>query len=263
MSRYSARNEKEKTKSAEIGNRLLELRKNYGKSVGKSISQGDFGAVLGIGGDTQASRDTLIGRLERGECDIKPSELQRYSEVCGVSIDYIVNGGEYKHEVPPTEYTIRDFCNAIVLLDKCGLLHILNLDDKFMISFEEREFVDTMDDLYFDRLDGEFACWETDGVFDNSADLPPFCDLRKFINSYGAIKRIMQVKDIPDRKSIADLALAKSIENVTPFPINTLLEIAEDNLKKDTGGPFFPRFTNMNLPEENSFMNLPEDFPFS
>lgn len=205
MSRYSARNEKEKTKSAEIGNRLLELRKNYGKSVGKSISQGDFGAVLGIGGDTQASRDTLIGRLERGECDIKPSELQRYSEVCGVSIDYIVNGSEHKE--PPAEFSFVDLCRLIKKLDECRLIDLISEPDSRGIVFRN---IPKPEPIYIPEHDRYINPIETDLDKQRRWLANWLCE---FIVNYTAGKRLKDNAELNRRDWLSKKAIEGAIDD--------------------------------------------------
>lgn len=192
MSKPSARNENEKVKSAEIGKRLYELRLKYGEKVNKpNIRQGDFGAALGIGGDTQASRDTLVGRLERGECDIKPSELQKYSQLCGVSIDYIVNGSE--HVDKPAAITIADVCREIIRMDKCGMIDIITHGDRYGILF--RDIWDEINDTDY----GKMTFTDANGTTVDIPQEPPMEDIeaatysdsiQQFIEEYCTVKDI-------------------------------------------------------------------------
>lgn len=205
MSKHSARNENEKTKSVEIGKRLYELRLKYGEKVNKpNIRQGDFGAALGIGGDTQGSRDTLVGRLERGECDIKPSELQKYSQLCGVSIDYIVNGSEY--EEPTQEITFLDLCKLIIKLDKCGLI-LLDSNDSLVFFQQYEPDYETRYD-YMDR------------------PIPPDPDLladidrriiskavKSFLRSYRAAQELLKSTNLSQKEWLVEKAVEGAVND--------------------------------------------------
>lgn len=194
MSKHSERNENEKTKSREIGKRLQDLRLMYGEKVNRpNIRQGDFGAILGIGGDSQGSRDTLIGRLERGVCDIKPSELQKYSQVCGVSVDYIVNGSEY--EKPTPEITFVDLCREIINLDKCGLIEFVKRQGQHGILIRDitpPDLPNPQKDPNVSETDIEIAQTDREQAF-------IAYHLDKFIESYCAVQEIKNDLRIPKR----------------------------------------------------------------
>lgn len=208
MSKHSARNENEKTKSAEIGRRLQDLRLEYGKKVNKpNIRQGDFGELLGIGGDTQGSRDTLVGRLERGECDIKPSELQKYSQLCGVSIDYIVNGGEYTREETLPEFTFNDLCKLIVDLDNCGLIDIVSSGAqgfKFRDIEPPQPIYIAEQDRYLDPLPESDTQEKVRYIADS---------LRKFIIGYNAAKQLVNDRRLARNEWLAEKGIEGALKD--------------------------------------------------
>lgn len=205
MSKDSPRNKNEKTKSKEIGKRLQDLRLEYSKKVKKpKIRQGEFGKLLGIGGDSQGSRDTLVGRLERGECDIKPSELQKYSRLCGVSIDYIVNGSEY--EQPTQEFTFLDLCKLIIKLDKCGLILLKNDDSLEFFQQHEPDYEERYD--YYGRPvppDPELLA-DVDRRIISKA-------MKTFLRSYRAAQELLDNKNLSQKEWLVEKAIEGAVND--------------------------------------------------
>lgn len=134
----------------DVGNRLLQLREEYSRQHGETFSQERFGVeVLKIGDLYEShSKDpdgetvpmtglaikNLLQKLESGSRDVPPTILQRYSQACGVSIDSIVNGEEFKPA--PTNITLKDLCRQIELLDRCGMIKTeIDIDGKTRIEF--------------------------------------------------------------------------------------------------------------------------------
>lgn len=230
MSKYSVRNEKEKTKSEEIGQRLRDLRLKYGKKINQpTLRQGAFAAILGIGGDSQGSRDSLVGRLERGECDIKPSELKKYSQLCGVSIDYIVNGGEYEHADIPTAITLSDLCNEIMRLDKCGMIDFVTHGNRQGILFR---------DLFDEMRTKDYGVMTFMGADGNPVSIPKepttadndaacYSDtIQQFIANYCAVKDMLaQVGYTKYGRQAADLAEKGALNDLTPFDSYNTVDI--------------------------------------
>lgn len=247
MGKRSLRNDLKTNHSAEIGERLKQLRIEYGKSRNETINQEEFGKILGLDVSDGASMQGLVGKLERGDTLISPAELEKYAQTCDVTIDYVVSGK--KGEERDADITLKDFCDALVKLDKCGLLHLLNRQNELLVSFGRRDFI--FENHYAD-IDGETAHWNTDGEFDDS-DLSPFTDLATFIKTYASIKPL--IRETPD---IAELALSGALNHVFPISIDSMLKIAQDSLKE-------AEEKKQKEAEENAFMNIPmdESLPFN
>lgn len=188
MAKKSIRNDPDTNNMREIGERLRLLRENYGKEHGgKVISIEKFGKdVLKIGdlsesGMTDSAINNLVGDLERGTQVVSPAILRKYSQVCHVSIDYIINGTDYTPEPTHARITLKDLCEQIVILDRCNLIDVKHEEDLHSIVFNRMGF----DNAWYDE-EYEYICGaptaEEETVLNCSAAL------RKFIRKYASIK---------------------------------------------------------------------------
>lgn len=122
-----------------IGERLASLRKEYGRTHDREgINQEEFAEVLGLYCTSQNQTQKAMSNIEKGKVVYRLPLLQRYSQVCNVSIDYIVNGSEFeKREDERDEYTALDVCRNIIALDRSGLIDDIypTDDDVSVISF--------------------------------------------------------------------------------------------------------------------------------
>lgn len=205
-------NKSENEKYSEIiGERLKALRKKYGSEHGDpDMNMHDFGRAIGFEcpTDDDAAMDAFIGKLERGDLIIMPTELQRYSAACGVSIDYIINGSD--HVEPTKEFTFVDLCREIVNLDKCGLLDFVVEGNRHGITFTE------IDD---DEIYGDYAAggpWRT--INAGKQTISQF--LNTFIDEYYTSKIKLTDGDLPRSRQLLDDAIRYAIEN---FEIKTEL----------------------------------------
>lgn len=190
----SIRNDPDKNNMIAIGNRLRQLRENYGKANGSKLSIEKFGKILLDGlGMTDSAICNLVGDLERGSLVISPAILQRYSQLCGVPIDYIVNGAEYAPAPAMKDITLKDLCHEIVNLDECGLIDILNEDGKCGILFRE-----------------PYRCniWEVD--MDEQAYLAA---MWTFIEHYATAKKISQL-EVADRLQLERMAVKGALSEI-------------------------------------------------
>lgn len=110
-----------------IGERLASLRKEYGRTHGREgINQEEFAEVLGLYCTSQNQTQKAMSNIEKGKVVYRLPLLQRYSQICNVSIDYIVNGSEFeKQEEKRDEYTPLDVCRNIIKLDSSGLINAI------------------------------------------------------------------------------------------------------------------------------------------
>lgn len=277
MAKKSMRNDLEVNHAAEIGERLKQLRINYGKSQGKNINQEEFGKILGLEVSEGSSMQGLVGKLERGDTLISPAELIKYSSVCGVSIDYIVTGTIDAERKP--NMTLRDFCDAIVKLDKCGMLHVLKREDDLLISFNSRPFVEESYSnwgqleapAHYEEIDGEFSRWGTDSYTDGKSKYQsPFGDLQTFMSNYVPVKRLANADTFPDHDSLAELALEKSLDKVSAYPIEDLLRDATKQYNDDLAeliatfnSPAKSNAESDNTASDTSSLIIDDELPFN
>lgn len=198
----------------EMGERLTQLREEYSRRHGKSYSQERFGSqVLMLrdiyeshsGEPGAASKEMsgnaikqLIGDWEGGHKDVPSIILQRYSQACGVSIDSIVNGEEFKPE--PTNVTLKDLCRQIELLDRCRMIKTeITKDGRTCIEFCSADTNFGLDP--FDVF-GDYYC---------NAPRDYLIALRRFIEQYKIVK---QIDRIPDSADVARGAMETLYKNI-------------------------------------------------
>lgn len=189
----------------EIGKRLASLREAYGVSIGnRKINMHEFGRALGFTTNdaTNAALDNYISRLEKGDLAPNAVDLQRYSQLCHVSIDYIVSGSDY--ETPKTEISLADMLEELTKLDDCGLIDIVNDGERRGILF--RNITD-------DR-------WLPDNVTDktpyNAERIYYATLLRTFISNYSDARSIATL-DLPNSKNLSKLTISSVLDNFEQF----------------------------------------------
>lgn len=195
----------------DVGNRLLQLREEYSRQHGETFSQERFGVeVLKIGDLYEShSKDpdgetvpmtglaikNLLQKLESGSRDVPPTILQRYSQACGVSIDSIVNGEEFKPA--PATVTLKDLCKQIELLDRCGMIKSeIGKDGETCIEF-------CAPDTRFGTLPF--------GDYISNAPRDYLIALRRFIEQYKIVK---QIDSIPGSADVARDAMDTLYRNI-------------------------------------------------
>lgn len=196
----------------EIGHRLRNLRIEYGKMHGeKQYNQEKFAYKIGLVFDTDAAAQNRISQIENGKSPITVEELARYSECCGVSMEWILTGEEKAAETPAAEYSASDFCRLIYELDEKGLCVIdysPENTDKISISFpssNKDETGKTIYNRYGRKLNGDFCN-----------------DVNNFLRHYCfAFSRITL-----DNSPIKDWDLAQNL-------VETYLKTMKDNEKCD------------------------------
>ncbi len=149
----------------EIGNRLVKLRREYGKLHGeKQYNQEKFAYKIGLVFGTDAAAQNRISQIENGKSPITVEELARYAECCGVSMEWILTGEEKAApETPTAEYSASDFCRLIYKLDEKGLCVIdysPENTDKISISFpssNKNETGKTIYNRYGRKLNADFC----------------------------------------------------------------------------------------------------------
>lgn len=194
-----------------VGNRLLQLREEYSRQHSETFSQERFGVeVLKIGDLYEShSKDpdgetvpmtglaikNLLQKLESGSQDVPSIILQRYSQACGVSIDSIINGEEFKPA--PATVTLKDLCKQIELLDRCGMIKSeIGKDGETRIEF-------CAPDTRFGTLPF--------GDYISNAPRDYLIALRRFIEQYKIVK---QIDSIPGSADVARDAMDTLYRNI-------------------------------------------------
>lgn len=194
-----------------IGERLIQLREEYSRQHGEKCSQEKFGTdVLKIGElyeslskDPDAETAPLSGAAikklmnawEGGHKDVPSIILQRYSQACGVSIDSIINGEEFKPA--PATVTLKDLCKQIELLDRCGMIKSeIGKDGETCIEF-------CAPDTRFGTLPF--------GDYISNAPRDYLIALRRFIEQYKIVK---QIDSIPGSADVARDAMDTLYRNI-------------------------------------------------
>lgn len=179
-------------KKLEIGIRLSKLRVEYSEK--HKVNQEDFGKLLGLDYKAGTMQKT-ISHIENGDIsNYYLPLLQRYADVCGASLDYIINGTEYKRS--DEEFTFVDLCKEIAKLDKCGLIDIVkngdvcgfkfhNIADPLTASQKSRAFIS-------DRF-------------------------QNFIAALYAAKKIQRDEDLPRRDWLAENAVDGAVDDFDFF----------------------------------------------
>lgn len=197
-----------------IGERLIQLREEYSRQHGEKCSQEKFGTdVLKIGElyeslskDPDAETAPLSGAAikklmnawEGGHKDVPSIILQRYSQACGVSIDSIINGEEFKPA--PAPVTLKDLCKQIELLDRCGMIKTeTDKDGKTCIEF-------CSPDTTFGN--GSLLVL---GEYVGNAPRDYLIALRRFIEQYKIVK---QIDSIPGSADVARDAMDTLYRNI-------------------------------------------------
>lgn len=209
MAKKSIRNDPDTNNMREIGERLRLLRENYGKEHGgKVISIEKFGKdVLKIGdlsesGMTVSAINNLVGDLERGTQVVSPAILRKYSQVCHVSIDYIINGTNYTPEPTHARITLKDLCEQIVTLDKCRLIDLTTNDRG------ERGIVFRSADTIFHGR-GDL------GEYESNAPREYLLAMNKFLRQYDYARNVViQNIDTPNANEASDLMVKGIIADI-------------------------------------------------
>lgn len=208
MGKTSKRNDANTDLSKEIGKRLRGLRVRYGESIGNAkINMHDFGKLLGLDYTTDAAMDNYIGKLERGEYAITPSETLLYSRLCGVSADYILCGTE-SERVPD----LFDLCREIVNMDKCGLIDFVNDECKKGILITDIAGGYAERDYDFKKIGETFCRTDRMTAKENYTDT-----LRNFITKYCTIKELSSLDGITNFDWIIDDLINSTFANTKVY----------------------------------------------
>lgn len=197
-----------------MGERLIQLREQYSRQHGEKCNQEKFGRDILKIDDLYESHSTdpdaetaplsgaaikkLMNAWEGGHKDVPPIVLQRYSLACGVSIDSIINGEEFKPS--PANVTLKDLCKQIELLDLCGMIKTeIDKDGKTRIEFCAPDT--TFGNGYLLAL-GDYVC---------DAPRDYLIALRRFIEQYKIVK---QINSIPGSADVARDAMETLYRNI-------------------------------------------------
>lgn len=114
-------------KKKEIGARLANLRKEYCKTHNlDGDNQEIFGKLLGLCSDSENYVQKTMSNIEKGKVVYRIPLLQRYSQLCGVSLEYIINGSDAGN-TSIAQYSLVDLCETILKLDQCGMIDFVTV----------------------------------------------------------------------------------------------------------------------------------------
>lgn len=195
-----------------IGMRLQELRENYVDADGKKPSQEKFAELMGID-CKESSVQSIMSKIETGKQAVTLAQLIQYSKLCNVSIDSILKGSDFKEK--PTPFTITDLCRQIVILDKCGLIDLIDNMDLSDTARSKRLLGVLIEEMGYDepRYDAEYDYWISPSSFEMAQEVCSSA-IRTFIARYTAIKRIATDSDAGIDKWMIDTLVDNALADV-------------------------------------------------